>query len=94
VQALAIHPDPRLSHTAVTVTAIRPNGSRETLIAFHPQAGWARRFWFREPIPLPRGTRLELRAIAEDEALQPPGAPPRQPVDPSAVRVTLDVVGG
>ena len=38
----AIYPDPGLSDAAVTVTAIRPDKSREEVIAFRPQAGWAR----------------------------------------------------
>ena len=92
VRALAVYPDPAGGAAALTVTAVRPDGARETLIAFRPRPGWARRYWFREPIVLPRGTRLEMEARA-DEPLLPPGAlPPRDMADSGAVRVVVNVV--
>jgi hypothetical protein len=97
LRALAIYPDPALSNATVTVHAVRPNGSREPLINFHPRDGWARRYWFVEPIALPRGTRIEVRVVLDDPAalLAPVAAPPPpQRHDPSAVRLTLNVVAG
>jgi hypothetical protein len=95
LRAVAVYPDPGLHGATVTVRAIRPNGTRETLIVFRPQADWARRFWFREPIALPSGTRLEVRAAWDAEStLLPPGAVPRPPRDPGNARLTLNVVGG
>ena len=91
-QVLAIAPHPQLAHTGIRVTATRPDGRREDLIAFHPQAGWARRYWFRTPITLPRGTRLEMIPTPADARLEPPGAPPRPAPDPGTLRVTLDVL--
>jgi hypothetical protein len=40
---------------------------RRELIAFHPQRDWTRRYWFQEPIPLERGTRLETTVAVDDE---------------------------
>jgi hypothetical protein len=93
VHALAIAPDPWLSDVDVTVTAIRPNGTRDTLIAFRPRRGWARRYWFREPVLLPRGTRLAVHAALVDDRLLPPAAlRPSDRGNPQPVRLTLDVV--
>ncbi len=91
VRALALYPDPAAGAAAVTLVAIRPDGTRETLIAFRPRPGWARRYWFREPIVLPRGTRLELQARAE-EPLLPPGALTPPPVEARAIAVAINVV--
>jgi hypothetical protein len=62
VRLLAVSPDPALVNTDVRVEAARPDGSRATLIAFRPTAGWARRYWFEEPVTLPRGTRVSISA--------------------------------
>ena len=62
VRVLAVTPDPALAETDVRVEAIRPDGSRDTLIAFRPAAGWSRRYWFEGPVALPRGTRLGISA--------------------------------
>jgi hypothetical protein len=93
-RAIAVYPDPDFADAAVTVVAIRPDATRDELIAFRPRAGWARRYWFREPIALPRGTRIEVRANF-GEALIPPGAlPPRASAEPGRVRLTLNVLPG
>lgn len=94
-RALAIYPDPALTSTRVIVTAQRPDGSREEVIAFRPRAGWARRYWFTEPIALPRGTVVSTVAHGGD-LLRPPGAPPNDdpPPAPADVRLTLNVVQG
>jgi hypothetical protein len=59
---LAIAPDPALADTDIRLEATRPDGSRDTLIAFRPTAGWTRRYWFETPIALPRGTRIGISA--------------------------------
>lgn len=91
VRALAIYPDAALAGARVTVMAARPDGSREELIAFRPRAGWARRYWFAEPVALPRGTTITVRAELTNPLL-PPSALPPAPVDPSTIRLTLNVV--
>ena len=93
LRALAIYPDPALTSVRVIVTAQRPDGSREEIIAFRPRAGWARRYWFTEPIALPRGTVISTVAHGGD-VLRPPGAPPNDdpPPAPDDIRLTLNVV--
>ena len=87
---IALYPDPTFANEHVSVVAIRPNGRRETLIAFRPNAGWARRYWYVEPVVLPSGTRIEMHTGGAEDLL-PPGAIPT-PTLPSAPRVILDVV--
>ena len=93
LQAVAIYPDPALARARVEVTAVRPDGSRTEMIRFRPQPDWARRYWFTEPVPLPKGTRLTV-VMDFDEALLPPGAAPIKTTrpDPSSLALTLNVV--
>ena len=92
LSALAIYPAVG-NGVRVRVDAVNRNGIRDELIAFRPQRGWARRYWFREPVWLPRGTRIEVTAEADDEsALLPPGALPVKPGDIGDVGVTVNLV--
>ena len=92
-QAVAIYPDASLENANVEVRAIRPDGSRAELIRIRPRTGWIRRYWFAQPVPLPRGTQIDVVVTIRD-ALLPPGAAPlvaKRP-DPSSLRLTLNVV--
>jgi hypothetical protein len=91
LRALAIYPDAAMTGARVVVTATRPDQSREELIAFRPTSGWARRYWFVEPVSLPRGTIVTVTAHLNDP-LVPPGALTSSPPDPASVRLTLNVV--
>ena len=91
VQAVAVYPDPDLSGTSLTVVALRPDGSREELIAFRPRAEWARRYWFREPVSLPRGTRVQVTARIDDALLPPSAARPQQRAR-APISIALNVV--
>ena len=91
VRAYAIYADPDLHGVSISVEAVRADGVRDTLITFRPQAGWMRRYWFREPKELPRGTRIEVHATRDAVALLPPGAIHRDAMDLNRVRVALDV---
>jgi hypothetical protein len=86
-----VYAEPDLADVNVRAVAVRPDGSREELIAFRPRADWIRRYWFREPISLPRGTRLEVVATF-DTALLPPAAAPLQPGERSSLSLALNVV--
>lgn len=93
VRAVALYADPDLAGGNVTVVAIRPGGAAEALISFRPQADWGRRYWFREPVTLPRGTRIQVTATFDGGALLPPAAP--QPASPPGARslsLALNVV--
>ena len=93
VRAIALYADPDLAGANTTVVAVRPDGSREELIAFRPQADWARRFWFREPILLPRGTRIQVTAdLGEDRLLPPAAASTSQPGARSSLSLALNVL--
>ena len=94
VQAVALYADADLSGARVTVVATRPDGARDELIAFRPRAEWARRFWFREPIALPRGTRINVTAAFDQDALLPPAAtrPSDGRATPTSVSLILNVV--
>ena len=94
VRVLAIYPAETIANAGVVITATGPDGEKQELIAFHPRAGWPRRFWLRQPIALDRGTRLDARVTFDDEAaLLPMSAAPTRAVgpDPSALRLTLNV---
>ena len=93
VRAIALYADPDLSGANTTVVAVRPDGSREELISFQPRADWARRFWFREPILLPRGTRIQVTADRGEEGLLPPAAASTpQPGARSSLSLALNVL--
>jgi hypothetical protein len=94
-RAIAIYPEGGANNTAVKVVATRPDGTRADLIAFHPRPDWAHRYWFREPILLPRGTTIQVTATPdEDVRLLPLSLPPDSatPPDLSAIGLRLNVV--
>jgi hypothetical protein len=94
-RVVAVYPEVGVNNTAVKVVATRPDRTRVDLIAFHPRPDWARRYWFREPIPLPKDTTIEVTVLFDDEtpllplSLTPPAA--TRPDLPS-MRLTLNVV--
>ena len=90
-QALAVY---AVANGGVTLTAIRPDRQREELIAFHPRPGWTRRFWFREPVSLPRGTTLSVRVVPDPPSLLPPdvAAASGSQGTPATGRVTVNIV--
>ena len=96
LRAIALYADPDLSEAHVKVVLVRPEGSREELIAFRPRAEWARRYWFREPITLPRGTQIQVTADLDAGKLLPPAATPpvRESRERSSLSLALNVVRG
>jgi hypothetical protein len=92
VRALAVYPDDTLAGTGVVMTATRPGGKRDELIAFHPRAGWARRFWFREPLTLPQGTIVSVRLSPDPPVLFSGVTRPPAGATPASARVTLNIV--
>jgi hypothetical protein len=92
VRAVAVYADPNLSGARLAAVALRPDGSREELISFRPRADWARRYWFREPISLPRGTRIQVTGKLDDALLPPAAARPPQPAARAPFSLALNVV--
>lgn len=96
VRVLAVYPGAGLNDVRVKAVAVRPDKTRVDLIAFHPRRDWMRRYWFREPIALPRGTTVEVTALVDDSlSLLPVNAPAAAATaDPAPPRLTLNVVPG
>jgi hypothetical protein len=95
VRAIAIYPDALPRNARVTVDAVLPDGSQQRLIATRSLPEWSRRYWFRNPIALPRGTRLNAHVSRDDEAdLEPVPAPSSQakPSTPAAPSIVVNVV--
>jgi hypothetical protein len=95
VRAIALYPTAGINGAAVKAVARRPNGTRVDLIAFHPRQDWVHRYWFREPIRLPRGTVIDVTATRDDEAaLLPLSLAPPTASRPklSSLQLTLNVV--
>lgn len=64
----AVAPAPNHASAAVRISATLPGRAPSTLIAFHVRPWWVRRYWFEEPLTLPRGTRLEVTGAAGGDA--------------------------
>jgi hypothetical protein len=97
VVALALSPDKVPGNISLQVDAVKPDGSRLPLIRLNTRADWDRRYWFENPMTLPRGTRVEIVANLQDPDIlsaaytSAPGvgvAPARA----SSMRLTLNVI--
>jgi hypothetical protein len=95
LRVLAFRPDSALTNARLQVTTVGAGGERTAVIQLSVRPDWTRRYWFEEPLTLPRGTRIEVVAVLNgaDTLLPPAGSPlPPQFVDGSPVRVMFDVV--
>lgn len=80
LDALAIVPrgDPGL--VSVQVTAYAPDGTTQVLLwAREPRDDWRPTYFFKAPVRLPRGTRIEAIAYCRDSDAEP-AAPPLGPL--------------
>ena len=97
VRALSVYATGSVDGTRVNVTATRPDGSRVELIALRTSPDWARRYWFKVPIVLPRGTIVDVTTAIDDEpALPALSVAPTSPsvADPLPLGLRLNVVPG
>ena len=63
-RVLALRPSFDQAYQDASVEAVLPNGRRVTLMKFRaPQPLWYRRYWLTEPVELPAGTTLEVKAL-------------------------------
>jgi hypothetical protein len=95
VRALAIYPEALPRGARVRVEAVLPDGSQEMLISARAQPDWLRRYWFKKPIVLPRGTRLNAHVSRDEEADLEPASPPSTAAktsEPTRPRVILNVI--
>ena len=96
VRALAVAPEQVPANISLQVEAVLPNGSRTPMIRLNTRADWDRRYWFVEPITLPKGTKVEVVANFEDPDLMSAafGAPsPTKETPPaSPLRLALNIV--
>ena len=95
VRVLAVYPETLPRGTRVTLEAVHPDGSQEMLISSRSLPDWRRRYWFKKPIVLPRGTRLNAHVSRDEEAdLDPTSAPSAavKPSDTAKPRLVLNVI--
>jgi hypothetical protein len=96
MQAVALSPDEVPPNITLQVEAVRPDGSRSPMIRLNTRADWARRYWFEQPLTLPRGTKVEVTARLEDpdilSAAFGAAAAPRSGAAVSRVRLALNVL--
>ena len=95
LRAVAIYPEALTRGTRVTLDAVLPDGSQQTLISARSLPDWTRRYWFKIPVALPRGTRLNVHVSRDEEAdLEIAGAPAAQAKSPETgtPRLVLNVI--
>ncbi len=80
VEALALQPHAHDLAREIEAVAVLPDGSTRTLLAIRDwDFRWQQVYRFVEPLPLPKGTRIEMRARYDNSAANPrnPHQPPR-----------------
>jgi hypothetical protein len=93
LRAIALYADRSLADATVHVQAVRPDRSQVELIHLRPRRDWSRRYWFAQPVTLPRGTRIDLVATFDAELLPPGAAPvPARTVERESGGLTLNAV--
>jgi len=80
VKAISITPHMHLLGRQIRVDAVYPDGARRPMIYIDDwDFQWQAIYYYRDPVPLPPGTRLELRAVYDNSENNPrnPFRPPR-----------------
>jgi len=62
VEIVAVRPEQLPADISVQVEAVKPDGSRAPIIRLNTRPDWMRRYWLAQPLPLPRGSRIEVAA--------------------------------
>ena len=81
VKAIFIVPHMHRLGREIRVDAVYPGGSQRPMIYIDDwDFDWQAFYYYREPVPLPPGTRLELKAVYDNSASNPrnPFDPPRE----------------
>jgi len=71
LQTIAVRPDTAASDAEISVYAVPPNAPPQLLIRFLRQREWPERYWFDQPVALPRGTRIEASGPVVIDAVPP-----------------------
>lgn len=77
---VGVVPHMHLLGKSMTVTATKPDGTRQTLIDVpHWDYNWQDEYYFERPFPLPQGTRLDVAAVFDNSIGNPgnPSSPPK-----------------
>jgi hypothetical protein len=94
LQALALSADQVPPNITLQVEAIRPDGSRAPMIRLNTRVDWDRRYWFEQPIALPRGTRVQVTTNLQDPDLMSAAfsSTSARPTGTSPIGLILNVV--
>lgn len=79
-RAISILPHMHLLGREIRLDAVYPDGARHPMIYINDwDFQWQGTYYYKEPVPLPPGTRLELTAVYDNSADNPknPNSPPR-----------------
>jgi hypothetical protein len=66
MDAVAIRVEAKENDKQLKVEATRPDGVRVPLISLLTRNNWNRRYWFRQPLLLPKGTRIDVTGAGAD----------------------------
>jgi hypothetical protein len=69
VQALALRVEGGTADKEMKIEAVRPDGAHVPLLEALYRPNWSRRFWFSQPIALPRGTRINVIGTSKPTVL-------------------------
>ena len=79
--AIAVLPHMHLLGREVRMDAVYPDGTRRPLIYINDwDFQWQATYYYKEPVPLPAGTRVELTSIYDNSDANPknPNQPPKE----------------
>ena len=92
IDVLALLPRVGTPAAHLQVEAVRPDGSRETMLLLsQPSPDWESQYWLASPLSLPRGSRVEVRATLADPDTEPAPTDDADAVA-SPIRIRLDYV--
>jgi hypothetical protein len=63
LRVLAISTAPGTPDAGAVVEVRRPDGAQDALMTLRSDQGWARRYWFEQPVSLPAGSVLTVRPL-------------------------------
>jgi hypothetical protein len=87
-RVLAIRPSLDQPYASMEIDAVSASGRRVSLLKLRaPRPEWARRYWLVEPVELPAGTKIEVKATPGD----PDTGPLLKPIN-APLQVAFDMV--